>query len=395
MATAQRDYYEVLGVPRDADAKAIKDAFRRLALQYHPDRNKEPGATEKFKEIAEAYAVLSDPKKRAGYDRRGFAGVAGFTAEDLYGGIDFDDLFGGLGFDFGIGGESLFNRFFGRRRRAGPVRGVNLEVELAVPLERVLRGGEETLHLTRPQTCPACQGSGAEHGTAKRPCDPCGGKGQQVISRKQGNVDIRQITLCPICQGSGTVIEKVCLECAGRGQVERSETLTVKVPPGVEEGMALHIPAHGLPSRETGGPPGDLYVVVHSLRDARFERRGADLWHSTTVSVPDAVLGASTTVPTLDGSVTVTIPPGTQPGAVLRLRGKGLTEFGSAKRGDLYISLQVQVPERMSHDERELYERLRSFASARHSKKRQRGQKEAANGRPERSSNRCSGKPAK
>lgn len=149
MATAQRDYYKVLGVPRDADAKAIKDAFRRLALQYHPDRNKEPGAEEKFKEIAETYAVLSDPQKRAEYDSRGFAGVASFSPEDRYGGIDFGDLFGALGFDFGFGGESLFDRFFGRCRRAGPAQGANLEVELTVPLERVLRGGEETVRRAR------------------------------------------------------------------------------------------------------------------------------------------------------------------------------------------------------------------------------------------------------
>jgi len=287
MATARRDYYEILGVPRDADEKAVKDAFRRLALQYHPDRNKEPGAEEKFKEIAEAYAVLSDPKKRAEYDSRGFAAVSGFAPEDLFGGIDFGDVFGGLGFDFDLGG-GLFDRFFGRRRRAGPARGPNVEVELAVPLERVLTGGEEEVRLSRPQPCATCQGSGAERGTAPRPCSACGGRGQQVKSRQEGNVRVQQITTCPACGGRGAVIDKPCPACRGRGEVEREEALTVKVPAGVEEGMALRIPGRGLPSREAGGTQGDLYVVVRTAPDPRFERRGADLWRTETISVPDA-----------------------------------------------------------------------------------------------------------
>ena len=359
MATAQRDYYQVLSVPRDADEKTIKDAFRRLAMQFHPDRNKEPGAEEKFKEIAAAYAVLSDPKKRAEYDNRGFAAVSGFTPEDLFGGIDFGDIFGGLGFDFDRGG-GLFDRFFGRRRRVGPARGANVEVDLVVPLERVLTGGEETVRLSPPQTCTACQGSGAERGTTPRTCPACGGKGQQVKSRQEGNVRIQQITVCPSCGGRGSVIDKPCPECKGRGEVEREEALTVKVPAGVEEGMALRIPGHGLPSPEAGGAPGDLYVVVRSAPDPRFERRGTDLWRTETIPVPDAVLGTQVEVPTLDGRAKVTVPAGTQPGEVLRLRGKGLPEFGGRKRGDLYVALQVSVPKRLTAEERELYERLRN-----------------------------------
>lgn len=335
MATAQRDYYEILGVPRNADEKAVKDTFRRLALQYHPDRNKEPGAEERFKEIAQAYAVLSDPKKRAEYDSRGFAAVSGFTPEDLFGGIDFGDVFGGLGFDFDLGG-GLFDRFFGRRRRAGPPRWANLEVELVVPLERVLPGGEETVRLSRLQTCTACQGSGAERGTSPRPCPACGGRGR--------------------------VIDKACPDCLGRGEVEREEALTVTVPAGVEEGIVLHIPGHGLPGREAGGAPGDLYVVVRSAPDARFERRGPDLWCTETISVPDAVLGTQVEVTTLDGRARVTVPAGTQPGEVLRLRGRGLPEFGGRTRGDLYAALQVRVPSRLTPDERALYERLRSIS---------------------------------
>lgn len=358
MGAAQRDYYEVLGVPRNADEKTIKEAFRRLALEYHPDRNKEPGAEEKFKQIAEAYAVLSDPKRRAEYDQHGFAAVSGVTPEDLLGGIDFGDLFGGLGFDFDLGG-GIFDRFFGRRRRAGPPRGANLEVTLVVPLERVLTGGDETIRVSRPQPCTACRGSGAEPGTAPRPCTACGGKGRQVHSRQEGGVRIQQIATCNACGGQGTLIDKPCPGCDGRGELEREEVLTVKVPAGVEDGMALRIAGHGLASPQPEGPPGDLYVVVRSAPDPRFERRGADLWRTETLSVPEAVLGTQLDVPTLEGRATVSVPAGSQPGEVLRLRGKGLPEFGSSRRGDLYIALQVLVPKRLKPEERELYERLR------------------------------------
>lgn len=342
MATAQRDYYEVLGVSKEADEKAIKDAFRKLALEFHPDRNKAPGAEERFKEIAEAYAVLSDPKKRAEYDSRGFAGVAGFSSEDLFGGIDFGDIFGGLGFDFGGGG--VFNRFFGRHRRRGSSRqGANVEVALEVPLSRVLSGGEETVRLARPQPCAACHGTGAEHGAAPRTCAECNGKGQRVVSRREGNVSVQQITTCQVCRGKGAIIEKPCKDCNGRGEVEREETLTVKIPVGVEEEVALRIPGHGLPSREAGGVPGDLYVVVHSAPDCRFERRGANLWLAETISIPDAVLGTRMEIPTLDGTAAVAVAAGTQPNAVLRLRGKGLPEFGGNKRGEYSLPAAGQA----------------------------------------------------
>lgn len=354
----QRDYYEVLGVPRDADQAAIKDAFRRLALRYHPDRNKDPGAEERFKEIAEAYAVLSDPKKRREYDTGGFAGVAGLSPEDLFGGIDFEDIFGGLGFDFPGGG--LFDRFFGHRR-AGPPQGANLEVAVEVPLERVATGGKETVRLTRLQTCPACRGSAAKAGTTPRRCDACGGTGQRVASRREGGVMFQRITRCAACGGRGRVIVEPCPDCRGRGEVERDETLTVNIPVGVEEGMALRVPGHGLPSRQAGGVPGDLFVVVRSVPDPRFERDGADLWRIEKVHVADAVLGTSLEVPTLDGRVTVTIPPGTQPDAVLRLRGKGLPEFGGKGRGDLFLRVHVHVPDRPAAEERKLWERLRDL----------------------------------
>ena len=344
------------------DQKAIKDAFRRLALKYHPDRNKSPDAEERFKEIAEAYAVLSDPSKRAQYDRRGFAGVADFSAEDLFGGIDFGDLFGGLGFDFDLGG-GLFDRFF-RRRRAGPMRGANLEIELTVPLERVVKGGEETVRFAGPHICSTCRGARTRPGTQPRTCSACKGTGQQVMSRHEGDISFRQITVCPVCQGEGSLIAEPCPDCHGRGIAERAEALRVMIPAGIEEGMALRIPGHGLPSAQAGGRAGDLFVIVHTARDPRFERRGADLWRDETLEVADAALGTQLDVPTLEGHATVKVPAGTQPGELLRLRGKGLPEFSGGRRGDLYLRLRVRVPEDLSREERALYEQLRELRGA-------------------------------
>ncbi len=354
--TEPRDYYEVLGVPRDADQKAIKDAFRQLALKYHPDRNKEPGASDRFKEIAEAYAVLSDPNKRTEYDARGYAGVAGFSPEDLFGGINFEDIFGGLGFD--IGGPGLFDRLSGRR--AAPRRGRDLEVNVSIPLERVATGGEETVHLQRPAACQACQGSGAKAGTKPRTCPKCGGSGQLVRSQRKGGVSLQQITTCLDCDGRGSLIDAPCPDCSGRGQVLRDEVLTVRIPVGVEEGMALRVPGHGLASDHPGRPPGDLLVIVRSAEDSRFERHGRDLSRIETIDVVDAVLGKEIDVPTLDGHVTVKIVPGTQPDTVLRLRGKGLPRFGGGAPGDLYVRVNVHVPERLTDRERHLFEQLRA-----------------------------------
>lgn len=358
----------MLGVARDADQATIKDAFRKLALRYHPDRNKELGAEDRFKEIAEAYAVLSDPKKRSEYDAGGFAGVAGFTPEDLFGGINFDEILGGLGFDFGFGGEGLSGRFF-RRRRAGPARGGNLEVALQIPLERVVTGGKESVRLTRRRVCPGCGGSGAKPGTQPRRCKECGGSGQRVTSRKDTGVMFQSVTPCATCQGRGQTIDQPCAECNGRGEVDREEALTVTIPAGMEEGMALRIPGHGLPSRDPGGAAGDLFVVVRSAPDPRFERDGADLWHREEIPVVDAVLGTSLGIPTLDGHLKVTVPSSTQPNSVLRLKGKGLPEFGGKRRGDLYLRVDVRMPDKLGAEERKLWEQLRAIIK----KEKQRG----------------------
>lgn len=281
--------------------------------------------------------------------------MSGFTPEDLFGRIDVQDLFGGLGFDFG---EGLFDRFF-RRRRAGPPRGADIEVGIEVPLARVLRGGDEVVRLRRPATCDACRGSGAKAGTTPRACTTCGGTGQRVASRREGGLAFQTVTTCPGCGGRRRVIEQPCPDCAGRGSVEREESLTVKIPIGVEEGMALRVPGRGLPSREAGGSAGDLFVVVRSAPDARFERDGADLWRVDSIPIVDAVLGSTLQVPTLDGHAEVTVPPGTQPDSVLRLRHQGLPEFGGGRRGDLLLRVRIQIPERLTEEERKLWERLR------------------------------------
>ncbi|SDY96643.1 molecular chaperone DnaJ [Nitrosomonas sp. Nm58] len=357
----------MLGIARDVDQKAIKDAFRTLALKYHPDRNKEPGAEERFKEIAEAYAILSDPAKRAEYDARGFAGVAGTSREDLFSGINFEDIFGGLNFDFGMG--NLFDGFFRRhKKQAESIRGANIEMDLYVTLERVAAGGEEVVHLTRPVACSACHGTGGEGGIAPRKCKTCGGTGRMTYSHREEkeHLLIQQIVPCSACHGRGSINDHPCPQCHGSGEVEQEETLTVKIPAGIEEGMALRIAGKGMPGLSSDGVAGDLFVVVRTREDARFERAGADLWHTVTLPLSDAVLGATLKVHTLDGAIEVTVPAGTQSDAILRLKGKGLPVFKSDRLGDLYLRIRLKVPEHLSHEERELYEQLRAISHKPH-----------------------------
>jgi molecular chaperone DnaJ len=360
--TVQRDYYETLGLGKTATPEAIKDAFRKLAMKYHPDRNKAPDAENRFKEIAEAYAVLSDPAKRADYDAKGFAAVGDVSQQDFYSNINFDDLFGGLNLDFGH-----FGSFFGHKR-SRPQQGANIEVNLKVSLERIANGGNETLKLSRPAICSTCQGTGAKGRHPPRKCDTCGGSGRVSSSTRKDkeHVFIQQISTCPVCKGHGQIIEHPCPECHGSGQGSRHETLSIKIPRGAEEGMALRISGKGMPAPENRGNPGDLFVIVHTDDDPRFERNGKDLHHRQTIMVTDAVLGTKLDVETLNGSARVTVPPGTQPESILRLKGKGLPEFGSERHGDMYLQLSVKIPTTLSAEEHKLYERLRVLAKNRH-----------------------------
>jgi molecular chaperone DnaJ len=350
----ERDYYEVLGVPHDADERQIKDAYHRLAMRYHPDRNKAQDAEARFKEIAKAYAVLRDPNKRARYDAGGHAGVAHFTNEDLFGDLDLGDMFGGL--DLGGG---LFGRIFGNARSRGPRPGTDVVVELVIPLERVLHGGEEVVRYHRAVECPACAGSGAKAGTRPRPCEPCHGSGRRVATQQHGGVTWQQVSACPDCGGKGQIVDEPCPQCIGRGRAEREEAVKIRIPPGLEEGSTLRVPAHGLASEDPDGVPGDLLIVVRTRPDARFERRGADLWHGASISAADAALGIRLEVPTLEGAATVKVPAGTQPHSLLRLRGKGLPRSGGAGRGELNVRVLVEIPRHLDERQRALYEQLR------------------------------------
>lgn len=360
MADQQHDYYEVLGVARDADFKTIRNAFRDLALKYHPDRNKEPGAEDRFKQIAEAYAILADEKKRADYDARGFAAVSGFSHEDLFGGINFDDIFSGLNFNFD--GGSPFD-IFSRHRRSGPTSGSNIEVEVMVSLELVASGGDAEVRLKRPVTCSACHGTGEAGGATPPACEACHATGR--ISRTQRedqeHVLIQHITTCPECQGRGYKLEHPCAQCRGCGVVEMEELLTVKIPVGAEDGLSLRIPGKGMPSTDPGGKAGDLYAVVRTQFDPRFERVGADLLRLETIPVTDAVLGVMLTVPTLQGTASVSVPPGTQADTMLRMKKKGLPVFGKSLHGDLFVRIWVQIPEHLTPQEHALYEKLRDL----------------------------------
>ena len=235
-------------------------------------------------------------------------------------------------------------------------------MELSIPLERVASGGEEKVRLSRPSACTACRGTGAEGGVTKA-CDTCKGTGRITRSsrKEKEHILIQQISICPTCHGRGSIIEHPCPKGRGSGEVTQEEDLTVKIPKGVEEGMALRIPGKGMPSPEAEGITGDLFVVVHTRSDPRFERAGADLLRQETIPLTDAVLGTTLRVPTLDGSVSVTVPPGTQPGALLRLKDKGLPEFGNGRHGELYLRIEVRMPEKLTREERELYERLRAI----------------------------------
>lgn len=352
MATGtRRDYYDILGVRRDASLDEIKKAYRRLAVQYHPDRNPDnPGLEEKFKEASEAYAVLSNAEKRSRYDRFGHQAVAGngFTGFDPAAFGDFADILGDLfGFSFG-------DIFGSRRTRARdvPRRGRDLQYTLALSLEQAARGVEQQIKVPRLQDCDRCEGSGSEPGSTRETCTTCGGNGQVMFRR--GFLSVAQT--CPGCGGAGAVNRNPCTECSGRGRVERESKLKVAVPAGVDTGMRLRLVGEG--ERGTlGGAPGDLYVVLSIEDHPVFERDGADLHTEFQVAVFEAMLGAELEVKNiLDEVTSVRIKPGTQPGEVLRLRGLGMPRLESSRRGDLYAHVRVVVPKRLTAEQRRLIE---------------------------------------
>jgi len=357
----KRDYYEVLGVQRNASKDEIKDAYRKLALQYHPDRNKAPDAEEKFKEISEAYAVLSDDEKRQQYDMLGHAGFdQRYTTEDIFRGADFDSIFRDLGFGFG----DILRRFFGGGFGGGfggfgerINRGQDLVYDLEVTLEEAARGAEKEIEVPRTEKCEVCNGSGAAPGTSPRTCPRCNGAGKIQHMRKSSFAMYVQVTPCSTCRGKGTIIDSPCRNCRGTGLVKRRRRISVKVPVGIDEGYQLRLRGEG-EMAPNGGEPGDLYVLVHILPNELFIREGDDLLYVLMIGYPQAALGAEVSVPTLEGPVTVKIHPGTQPGEVIRLKGKGMPRFRGYGKGDLLVRVGISVPEKLTSQQRALLEQL-------------------------------------
>lgn len=358
----KKDYYEVLAVQRDASEKDIKSAYRKLAMKHHPDRSDAPEAEERFKEISEAYAVLSDPNKRKQYDQFGHAGInSQYSQEDIFRGVNFEDLLRGFGFG---GGESIFDMFFGGRSR-GPERGRDLRYDLNLNLEQVAAGLETTIDVPRTEACPTCGGSGAKPGTSPTACSGCRGTGQVTRAQSTPFGQIVTSTTCPKCRGRGQIVTSPCAECAGTGRVRRSRKINIKVPPGVEDGQHIKLRGQGDAS-PSGGPAGDLYVILNVLPHPRFQRRGSDLLLEMPVSITQAALGAEIEVPTLNGLAKLRVPAGTQTGSIFRLRGKGMPRLQGLGSGDLHVGMKVRTPSALTERQRQLMEALAAeFGEAR------------------------------
>jgi molecular chaperone DnaJ len=344
---AKRDYYETLGVSKSGSADEIKKAYRRLAMKHHPDRNKGDDAAEaRFKEAKEAYEVLKDPDKRAAYDRFGHDGVRGAAGRaGGFGAEGFGDIFGDVFGDI----------FGGGRRSSGPqvFRGADLGYELNLDLEKAVAGDDVTIDVSTQVTCETCNGSGARKGSDPIQCSTCGGVGQ--VRMQQGFFSIQQT--CPACKGAGTTIADPCSDCHGRGRVRKTRTLAVKVPPGVDDGDRIRLSGEGEAGRN-GGPPGDLYVEIRVKPHKIFERDGSNLSCEVPVSIATATLGGEVELPTLDGTVSLKVPSGTQSGKVFRLRGKGVRTVRDARVGDLFAQVAVETPVHLTAEQRELLEKF-------------------------------------
>ncbi len=350
MATKKRDYYEVLGVNKDASDEEIKKAYRKLAMKFHPDRNPDSkDSEEKFKEAKEAYEVLSEPEKRRAYDAYGHAGV---NPQMGMGGGGFDQGFGGFAEAFG----DIFSDIFGGgqgRGRSGVYRGADLRYNLEITLEQAARGTETKIRIPTMEACEACHGTGAKPGTQPKTCDTCHGAG--TVRMSQGFFSIQQT--CPTCHGSGKMIAEPCTTCRGAARVKRHKTLAVKIPAGVDEGDRIRLSGEG-EAGVNGGPSGDLYVVMHLKEHSVFQRDGDDLHCEMPISFGQAALGGEIEIPTLDGSAKIKVPPETQTGQVFRLRGKGIKGVRSAYPGDLLCAVVVETPVRLTERQKELLREL-------------------------------------
>jgi molecular chaperone DnaJ len=357
----KRDYYEVLGVKRAATPDQIKQAYRQLALQWHPDRNPSAEATDKFREIAEAYAVLSDDAKRNAYDTLGHAGVSErWSTEDLLRDFDFGDFFGG-------GLDTIFDTLFSGRARRGAVqpRGEDIHYDLKLNLLEAAKTGEHLIHLTRSDRCKTCNGTGAKPGTQPVSCSDCEGRGERQHIRTEKATKVITLSPCARCKGRGAIVESSCENCHGTGYEFRPHTIKVQVPAGVEDGMLLRLTGQGDPSPQ-GGAPGDLLVRILVSPHPRLKRDGANLYAVVAVSFPDAALGTKVTVPCLNGdNVRVTVPPGTQSGTALCARGKGMPRLHGKGKGDLFVVVEVRTPTELTDRQRELLSEFARLESGR------------------------------
>jgi len=361
----KRDYYEVLGVPRAANKDEIKNAYRKLALQYHPDRNKTAGSEEKFKEISEAYAVLSDDEKRKRYDTYGHVG-----SEEVFRGSEanFDEIFKDMGFG---GFRDIFEQIFGNRTGFGRVnagdpfgfgfsfgggrtKGQDLVYDVELSFEEVLRGRKDELELPKLEKCNSCGGSGAAAGTKPRKCTVCDGQGQtrRIYSQNRFSTFV-SLEPCRSCQGQGEIIDKPCKVCDGSGSVKKNKKIRLEIPAGVEDGMTLQLRGEGQPSEN--GPPGDLLIRIHVQPHPLFERlEDGHILYNLTLKFTDLALGADITVPTLDGKEKLRIPQGTQPNTILKIKNKGLPRYGSYGRGDLLARINIKIPTKLDDKQKSL-----------------------------------------
>jgi molecular chaperone DnaJ len=346
----QRDYYDILGIPRNSSVDEIKAAFRKLARQYHPDVSKEPDAEEKFKEINEAYGVLSDPEKRARYDQFGRAGLGDMGGMPDFATMDFGDIFEELfgGFGFGLGGS-------GRSRR--PRRGRDLQYQVVLTFEEAVFGVEKEVEITRNEVCSTCHGSGAEPGSSPQRCATCGGRGEVRQVRQTIFGSMMQSSTCPACNGRGEVITSPCHTCRGGGLERKTVKKVVPIPAGVDTGTQIRLAGEGEPG-VNGGPQGNLYLVVTVQPHKFFKRRENDILLNLDINVAQAVLGAQIEVPTVDGDNKLNIPAGTQPGKVFTIKGKGVPYLRRNGRGDQRVIVNVEIPTKLTKEQRALFEQL-------------------------------------
>lgn len=372
------DFYGILGVSRGADPKEIKSAYRRLAKQYHPDANPDTDTTEKFQEINRAYEVLNDPNLKQKYDMFGeqgigtsaasdqtagspFGGGAGFGGQEVDLGDIFDSFFGGGGGMGGRGGRG------GRTR--GPVVGDDLRFDLEIDFKTAVFGGEEKVRIRHLETCGTCDGNGVKPGSKVSTCSVCSGSGVtvQVTRTPLGNFQTQQT--CPDCRGTGQKVEEYCGTCGGQGLSQKSKQIKVTIPPGVENGNKLRVRGEG-DAGPNGGPAGDLYIYLKVKEDSVFRRDGPEIYSDENISFVDAILGASVKTPVVDGEVTIKVPPGTQPGQVMRLKGNGAPRLGNAdSRGDHYVTMNVEIPKNLSKEEEELMQKLKEIQDKKGEKK--------------------------